>query len=158
MEKEILSHMSLELRWFLHAVDHVEAGRFAVERGCCAKVHGEAVHTSHGMNSKWNSSFHYRNSYKLINAIWVYTCDTVAHLRHVPALTEHRLHLLKIPNISLGHGLHMQCLPPPSSLGTVRNESGPHPPYPDTIRKSDVIFCHSPAPCYCYSVLYLAIV
>lgn len=74
--KEILSHVSLELKCFLHAVDRVEAGRFAVERGCCAELHGEADHTSRGMNSKWNSSFHYRNSYKLINAIWVYICDT----------------------------------------------------------------------------------
>lgn len=50
--------MSLAVKCFLHPVHSEETGRFAVEKGCCAEVHGEKVHTSHGMNSKQISSFH----------------------------------------------------------------------------------------------------
>lgn len=57
-----LSYKSLELKCFLHFVDNEEAGRFAVEKGWCAEVHGEEIHTSHGMNSKQISSFCHRNS------------------------------------------------------------------------------------------------
>lgn len=51
---------------------------------------------------------------------------SVAHLRHITALTEHHLHLLKSLSISLGCCLNLQYLILPSSLGTVRNESEPH--------------------------------
>lgn len=63
-----LSYESLKPKCYLLPVDAEEAGIFAVEMGCCAEVHGEDVHTSHGMNSKPISPFHYRNSYNLINA------------------------------------------------------------------------------------------
>lgn len=60
-KKNSLSYKSLELKCFLHPVDSEEAGRFAVEKWCCAEVYGEEIRTSHGMNSKWISTFCHRN-------------------------------------------------------------------------------------------------
>lgn len=158
-----LSYMSLELKCFLHPVHSEETGGFAVEKECCAEVHGEKVHTSHGMDSKQISSFHCWNSYNLINAVWYHRHVipvSVAHLRHVPALTEHHQHLLKFPNISLGCCLHLHHLLPPSSLGTVRNESEPHKihlsqtPSGKVMSSSAILLLHATAAVCCTWLLY----
>lgn len=60
---------------------------------------------------------------------------SVVHLRHIPALTEHHLHILEISSISLDCHLYSQYLLPPCSLRTVREESEPH-------TKSDLVQTH----------------
>lgn len=85
---------------------------------------------------------------------------SVAHLKCVLALIEHHLRLLKIPNISLGCWLHLQHLPPPSSLGTVRNKSEPHKihlsqtPSGNVMSSSAILLLHATAVVCCTWPLY----
>lgn len=92
---------------------------------------------------------------------------SVAHLRHIPALTEHHLHLLEISSISLDvHACNMSALyrkvrlqPNNFFLPGVwglsgRNQSlteeellSTKSPFQGTIGKSAVILCHSPDCC-----------
>lgn len=158
-----LSYKSLELKCFLHPVHSKEAERSAVEKRFCAEVYGEEVHMSHGMNSKQISSFHYRNSYNLINAVWMYTCDTCLGCTfEVGCSCTDRASSasLKIPNISLGCHLHLQCLLSPSPLGTVRNGSEPHKihlsqiPSGKVMSSSAILLLHATAVVCCTWPLY----